>query len=203
MLTFITTRMFFLAFTIALNAAFMLSTAFASTVSGFLGSLGVDTVYETMSQRVNKAEQTNRKLDAKAKASKAAVKRINNRVFSRTLKSAGRSVASIPVESVPFWGIAAIVGVTTWEIHDGCRNLDDLNELYTQFGVKPEYPAYQQNCIDYTSEVDSMAASLKAQYNSAEIEAEQWVERASKALTEKCKLLGWCDWSKRGVDLKY
>ncbi len=34
-----------------------------------------------------------------------------------------------PLESVPIWGIAAIAGVTAWEIHDGCSNLDDLHNL--------------------------------------------------------------------------
>jgi uncharacterized protein YhaN len=183
------TMAIFLAFILAFNAAFMFSAAFASAVSGFLSSAGVSTAFETVSQKLETTEQRNKKLQAdnnkmkaRVKANKSVVKRVNKRVFSRTLKSAGRNIASMPFESVPIWGIAAIVGTTVWEISDGCLNLDDLHELYVQFGVEPEYPAYQQQCMAYAEQVDGMKESLQSQYQSAEKTAKEWSKAADEAI---------------------
>ena len=202
-----------LLFTLAFNAAFMFSSAFSSAVSGFLSAAGVSTAFDSVSKKRDMAEHNskklqadNKKLKSKAKADKDFIRRVNKRVFSRTLKSAGRNIASMPVESIPIWGIAAIVGTTAWEIHDGCMNLDDLHELYTQFGVEPEYPAYQQECIAYAQQVDGMKDSLQLQYQSAEQTAKKWSKSADETIdgaqeesmiifddlkTSASKLFGW------------
>ena len=232
------TMLIILSFTLTFNFAFMLSSAFAASVSGFLGSMGVSTAYQAMSQKASRAtkenktlskranrvaaenktlskkasrvagenkklrskvglfesenkalrskaslvEVENKALRKKATANKNLVGRVNNRVFGRTLKSTGRSVASMPMESVPYIGIAAMIGVTAWEVHDGCRNLDDLHELYQQFGVEPEYPAYQKTCIQYSNQVDEITVSLQEKYEVTEELAEEWSDEAGRLM---------------------
>ena len=120
--------------------------------------------------------------------------------------NAARSVATVPVKATPLVGAAAVVGVTLWEVHDGCSNLNDLHELYTHFGVQTEYPSYQETCISYKSNVQEMSADMRARYDGAldyfdfwssdeAAEVEQ-VESESAKIFENLKasagsLLGW------------
>ncbi|HAZ95356.1 MAG TPA: hypothetical protein DCW94_06650 [Porticoccaceae bacterium] len=47
----------------------------------------------------------------------------------RALRTSTRSVSSIAVEAIPYAGIAAIVGVTAWEIKDLCDTVKDVEAL--------------------------------------------------------------------------
>ena len=148
---------------IAFSMALTLSGTFAATVTGFLGSLGVRTAYETVTVQRDTARRAlrgsrveNQRLSRQLSSNKQVVRRVNQRVFTRTLRSTARSVSAIAVESIPFIGVAALIGTTAWEVHDGCANLNDLHELYVAFGVEPEYPDYQETCIAYADRVDDL-----------------------------------------------
>lgn len=58
-----------------------------------------------------------------------AVEHTVERVGRRLAISTSRSVGSVFAESIPFFGIAVIVGATTWEIADACDTMDDLHQL--------------------------------------------------------------------------
>ncbi len=171
------------------SAALTLSTSFATAVSGYLGSLGVKTAFEGIAMERDAARRSlrsakleNTRLKQRISDNKRVVRRVNQRVFARTLKSTGRSVAAMGVEAIPVWGVAAIVGTTLWEVHDGCETLNDLHELYGAFGVSPEYPDYQARCIAYAEEVDRAGASLAAKYRTSGETASRWSEDAKQAM---------------------
>jgi hypothetical protein len=58
-----------------------------------------------------------------------AVKDTTERVSNRAAYAAGRNIAAMPMESVPFLGIGVIVGATTWELADACALMQDMHEL--------------------------------------------------------------------------
>lgn len=62
-------------------------------------------------------------------ATKKAVGDVTERIAERTARGALRNLVSIPAEAVPFFGIAAVVGVTTWELRDACETMKEMNEL--------------------------------------------------------------------------
>ena len=158
-----TATLLMLVASVAFSIALTLSSTFAATVTGFLGTLGVRTAYETVAvqrdtarRALNGVRAENRRLTRQATSNKQLVRRVNQRVFARTLRSTARSVSAIAVESLPVIGVAALIGTTAWEVHDGCANLNDLHELYVAFGVEPDYPEYQQTCIAYSERVEAL-----------------------------------------------
>jgi hypothetical protein len=64
---------------------------------------------------------------------KEAVAETSNTISKRAAKSAAREIASMPAESLPFWGTAVIVGVTTIELIDLCNTIKDMNALQRAF----------------------------------------------------------------------
>lgn len=48
------------------------------------------------------------------------------RIGQRAVRTTTRSVAAIPLESVPILGISTIIATTAWEIRDVCRTLEDM-----------------------------------------------------------------------------
>jgi len=62
-----------------------------------------------------------------------AVKDFSARVSRRTATSAARNAGSVVAEAIPFAGIAAIVGVTAWDLNDSCETMKDLHELNVAF----------------------------------------------------------------------
>lgn len=83
-----------------------------------------------------------------------AVENTVARVGRRLKVSSSRSVGSVFAESIPFFGIAVIVGVTTWEITDACDTMGDLYELDVAFNPDNAVP-------DDHSEVCGMTVPTK------------------------------------------
>jgi len=69
-----------------------------------------------------------------------AVEHTTERVGRRLTVSTSRSVGSVFAESIPFFGIAVIVGATTWEIADACDTMDDLHQLDVAFNPDNAVP---------------------------------------------------------------
>lgn len=57
------------------------------------------------------------------------VRETTSRVAKRTLRGTTRTAASVFGESIPFVGVAVVVGVAGWELKDACDNLKDLHAL--------------------------------------------------------------------------
>lgn len=67
----------------------------------------------------------------------AAAKRIQ----TRTAKTAAVNLGSILGEAIPFWGIAAIVGTTTYELKESCDTMNDLYALQVSIDPNTTIPA--------------------------------------------------------------
>lgn len=82
------------------------------------------------------------------------------RIGQRAVRTTTRSIAAIPLESVPIVGISTIIATTVWEIHDACRTLDDMTELQILFGEEPDKSFAEQAC----ARVSSLQASRVGHY---------------------------------------
>jgi len=65
------------------------------------------------------------------------------RIAQRTKRGALRELASMPAESIPFWGTAIIVGATTLEIADMCATVTDMTNLQRVFDPDLAVPEEQ------------------------------------------------------------
>lgn len=67
-----------------------------------------------------------------------SVKKFGNRLLQRTARTTTRSIASIPLEAVPYVGVAAILTVTALEAKAACDSVNDMNQMYLEFGIKEQ-----------------------------------------------------------------
>ena len=83
------------------------------------------------SLRQNNANLTNEKRDLtrKHRNLKGNVKTKTNRIVRRTLRVSGVNLGGMALEAAPFVGVSAIVGLTTYEIVEGCNTINDMREL--------------------------------------------------------------------------
>jgi len=60
---------------------------------------------------------------------KKSVKKYSSKIIGRTIKTSKTSLASIPLESVPYVGVAALLTMTALELKTACDNINDLDSL--------------------------------------------------------------------------
>lgn len=86
--------------------------------------------------------QINDQLSTHRRATNFAARRIGN----RAVRTSARSIAAIPLESVPVLGITTIIATTAWEIHDTCETLDDMAGIQRHLGQEPDKSFAAQAC---------------------------------------------------------
>lgn len=127
---------------VSLNVATVAFTSVAMVLS---------TAFEAVTGAASVVGGANRSLDAKTKEVEAlrrsqtvryrgqqklvseAVQDTTTRVARRTAAAAIRSTSSMAAEAIPVIGIAAIVGITAWDLKDSCDTMKDLRELEQAF----------------------------------------------------------------------
>jgi hypothetical protein len=67
------------------------------------------------------------------RAAREAVGDASRRIATRATAASARNIATMPGESIPFWGIAIVVGATAWEVADTCTMMGDLHALDVAF----------------------------------------------------------------------
>jgi len=103
--------------------------AFAS--SAFIGA--VSSVAALAGLKTAQARQ------AAARATEAAARReAVKRIGQRTARGAARSLGGTVAQSLPFVGVASVVGITAWEIADACATMQDLAALAPDSVDDPE-----------------------------------------------------------------
>ena len=151
---------------LASNIATLLYQPFTSAISSIIiATLGIATVTSLMEIALDAKDINIRKhkititqknnqirfLQERTMKQKAAVKRYAKAVTLRTKKLVKKTSASIPAESIPVIGVAAVVGGTAYEIYIACQNLEDIEILYSEFQVesKPDNSFMSKVCESY------------------------------------------------------
>ena len=68
-------------------------------------------------------------------ANKKAVSQITKRITRRITVGVGRNITAAYAESIPVYGVAVIVGVTSWELYDACETIKDMDEMNKSMGI--------------------------------------------------------------------
>lgn len=116
---------FVMVFSLASNVALLVSTSLFKLAT---------TTFEAITNIPSVASKVHPKdalVDFKGKKVRVAdaVNSTTNSIKKRAAKTASRSVSSMAVEAIPYAGIAAIVGVTAWELKDLCETTKDIEAL--------------------------------------------------------------------------
>lgn len=143
-----------LSLTIASFTIPALATAMAGAAKWMFGSTVVVTAAEArdlrrtnqnlnrrnsdLSTRNQRLSTTNHQLERQISGHRQVTANTARRVGQRAVGTTTRSVAAIPIESVPMIGISTIIATTLWEIRDACRTLDDMAEIQKQLGLEPD-----------------------------------------------------------------
>lgn len=122
------------------NVLTLTSLAFNAAVSGaFATATGIQTVAD------------------KVKAKRVAAHKVGKRITQRTIRTAGRSLALVPGEMVPYIGIAAVVTAISLEVYAACENLNDMHELYATIGIEnPEKGTVEDLCQGMREKIDAL-----------------------------------------------
>jgi hypothetical protein len=55
-----------------------------------------------------------------------------------TKRVAAKSIAAIPAESIPFFGVAVLIADTGYELYAACETVRDLDQLYSDLEMADE-----------------------------------------------------------------
>jgi hypothetical protein len=93
-----------------------------------------------MQSKIASQNTTTKKHQTSAIKRKAATKRFDTRLVTRTKRVAAKSIAAIPAESVPFLGLVVPITDTAYELYAACETITDLDQLYEDLGMSDEVP---------------------------------------------------------------
>jgi len=63
-----------------------------------------------------------------------SVKKISSKIVKRTIKTSKRSLVSLPLEAVPYLGIATLLAMTALELKTACDNINDIDSINNEMG---------------------------------------------------------------------
>ena len=89
---------------------------------------------------------SNAELRSRISGMRTAATQGAQRIGQRAVQTTTRSVAAIPIESVPILGVSTILATTAWEIRDVCRTLDDMAEIQRAIGHTPDTGFAERAC---------------------------------------------------------
>jgi len=112
--------------------------------NGFAGLTGIQTLAEKRSK---------------------SVKKISSKIVKRTIKTSKRSLASLPLEAIPYLGVATLLTMTALELKTACDNINDIDSMnddmgYGEVEVEDELDI-RMICNPDISSLDSLINDLK------------------------------------------
>jgi hypothetical protein len=126
---------------ITTNILTLTSTAFNAAVSGLIGTaLGIRTFSSAMQTKIASQDKVIKKQKTVTANRKAATRKFGTRLSTRTKRVAAKSIAAIPVESIPFIGVAVLIADTGYELYAACETVRDLDQLYVELEMEDETP---------------------------------------------------------------
>ncbi len=91
-----------------------------------------------LSTENHRLTNSNRRLQNQISGHRRVTAVTARRIGQRAVRTTTRSIAAIPLESVPILGISTIIATTAWEIRDTCRTLNDMAEIQEHLGQEPD-----------------------------------------------------------------
>lgn len=133
----------------------------------------------------------------KIRPAKEVVGETIDRVQKRTAKVAVSNVGSMAGEGIPLWGIAVIVGATSYEVYSSCETMKDLQELSSALSPGESDDAeVQRVCGLRVPTKEEVLATVKSSPGKAWAAASMYISDLprpdfSGAWTKATSKLGW------------
>lgn len=104
---------------------------------------------------------------SKLSTGKASAGKYGRKITKNTLKTASANLASVPLESIPWAGIAVIVSATAYELHTACENISDVNSMFDEMGIpiNNDQNAAIDTCLTYSAELDKASQKIEKKYD--------------------------------------
>lgn len=155
---------------IALNIATLASSAVHDFLYKGLSSIPISSMSDLLAN--SPTERNKRKiakLEKKRIANKAKVKNISKRIARRTKRIVSVNLSSMFTESLPYIGIATIIGATTYEVKAACDNMKEMDELLKSLDISENNEETDNICgqikkIKKEEEIKQFILSSKDKY---------------------------------------
>ena len=119
------------------NVLTLTSTAFNAAMTGLVATaIGVKTATGMLHRQIAAHKTKSLMLEKKIGTQRLAVKKMGQRLVSRTRRIAAYSVSEIPASILPYAGLAILVTGTAWELKLLCDGLQDIETLYAQMEIE-------------------------------------------------------------------
>lgn len=99
-----------------------------------------------LSTKIESLTSDNKQLRGRLSAHRKVTTEKALRIGQRAVRTSTRSIAAIPLESIPVLGVTTIIATTAWEIRDTCATLDDMAEIQRQLGQEPDWSLATRAC---------------------------------------------------------
>ena len=121
-----------LVVSLMINIALLFSQEVSLAIGTGLATVGITTV----------AKEMNTKLVER----RSVVGTVTKRIARRTATGAVRNLASVPLEAVPYFGIATVLGVTALELNESCQDIKDIKEIDRLIGNESGLDEVKEVC---------------------------------------------------------
>ena len=136
---------------ILFSSIVLINSALFGFANDALQRLGLDTASSALQRSVQEERLAKRK----------AAKEIRGKAVDRAKTSAKRNIAAMPLEAVPVLGVATVIAVTVWEIHDLCEIMIHVDELSALYDPEAASDETTELCKSWREEVDDMTSIIK------------------------------------------
>lgn len=118
------------------NVLSLTSTAVNGILSGAVATaVGIQTVSAQLQSRLKRQTAVTAKLQDTLRLQKMSVRSMGRNLVARTKRITAYSLAEIPAATVPFAGLALLVGGTAWELNQLCEGLKEMESLYRDMDI--------------------------------------------------------------------
>ena len=150
------------------NIALVFSGSYLTSITDLLRNTPL-TSYLDDSLVVKNRKLKAQTLDAKQRLHDQRTKssKITRNIARRTTLSVTRNTGAAFVEALPGIGIATIIGMTAWDIKDGCDTLTEINSLLDELGEPTD--------LDQTKICGMQAPSQDEIIESVIVKRDEWL----------------------------
>jgi len=152
-------------FGLLFSSLVLMNSALFGLANGALVRIGVDTASSALERQIRVEAVQEARL-----AKRKAAGEIKEKAIRKAKLSATRNIAAMPLESLPFIGVATIVGVTAWEIKDLCEIMVFIDDLSTLYDSETASDETTELCKSIQEEVSEMSEKLPLNDTSAPLD---------------------------------
>lgn len=126
-------KLFLYAALVFITVITLTSSLLGTALSGLLGATAANSKaipVSPLQSELDAERAKNQRLQSSINKHKESVRKLGQRLVSRSRKIAAVTLAELPAGSIPIAGVAVLVAGAVWELKQLCDGLYDLESLY-------------------------------------------------------------------------